>query len=414
MVGPIAEGVNANPGHSLRPQIHDHTESPEVTLLPHLHYALPYTLPLYRRIQFGHRSQHTRVLATVPAQDSSSPSTTTPTNGEPKQKETQERLHQCFAATYTDRSRRPETESWLYVSWDHPSHSQSTSACTCGRHLLSLLSHIATGKEDPVVPYPALTPAEEADIWAAVTAADARETAAKYHTHTSASAARYLDDLDAPAMLKVGTMHATGVEWARGLGLLHRDGVGTGFAYRKYVFYDTRRDGGEEEVAEKTRGKVMGEGEWEGLRWGTLREEDLAVARSRTAIPRTNRTLRTLPSVAVFAAVPSGAGREEGGKQKEMPVAWAVLAVDGSLSSLHVEPEYRGKGLAKAMGRKIFQEGWDAFGDDLNGLAHADVALENAESNGVCKSLGGTDQDWHVYWVRIDLDRVREIVSASP
>ncbi|OJD30948.1 gnat family [Diplodia corticola] len=464
MVGPLAEGKDAHLGHSL-PQVHDHTGSPETTLLPHLHHTLPYALPLYRRIQFGHHSPHTRILATVP----SSPPPPPPTNdgGEQDRKaqeqEQEQTLHQCFAATFIDRSRRPETESWVYVSWDHPSHhlhhhpssssSSSTmttkppSSCTCSSHLLALLSHIAANTGDDAaaaVPYPPLTAAEESDIWAAVTAADARETAARYHAHTSTSAARYLDDLHAPAMLKVGSMHARGVAWATGLGFLRRDGVGTGFAYRKYVFSMTtsqRRgggddddddengtaegeDGGEGEGKRKKKDgdhqRVMGEGDWEGLRWGRLSEDDLTVTRSRTAIPRTNRTLRTLPSVAVFAdAVASDGGPEEEGEeekrgtQKQKPVAWAFLAADGSLSSLHVEPEYRGKGLAKAMGWKIFQEGWGAFGDDLNGLAHADVALENAESNGVCKSLGGIDQDWHVYWVRIDLDRVRAVVTAS-
>lgn len=396
MVGPIAEANSASLGNSLF-WVHDHTESPETTLLPYLHHSLPYALPLYRRVQFGHRSQHTRILATVPAHDSSPSSTTIPTTGGQKQEE-QGKQEQCFAAIYIDRSRRPETESWVYVSWDHPSHTNNISTCTCARHLFSVLSHIADNTNvstSSAVPYPPLTPAEEADIWAAVTANDADETAAKYHTHTSASAAKYLENLHTPSMLKVGTMHAAGVAWARGLGMLDRDGVGSGFAYRKYVF-QPRESLHEDE-------KVMGEGGWQGLSWGQLREEDLAIVRSRSAIPRTNRTLRTLPSVAVFATT-------EGYKR---PVAWAFLAVDGSLSSLHVEPEYRGKGLAKAMGRKIFREGWAAFGEDLNGLAHADVALENIESNGVCKSLGGIDQDWQVYWVRIDLDRVQEVVAAS-
>lgn len=143
-----------------------------------------------------------------------------------------------------------------------------------------------------------------------------------------------------------------------------------------------------------------------GLRWGRVREEDIGLVRGRSAIPRTHHTIRMLPSVAVFPA-----GDE--GEEQQQPVAWAFLSLDGSLGNLHVEPEYRGRGLAKAMGRKLFREAVGAFGDELGGLAHADVALENSESNGVCKSLGGVDEGWRVHWVRIDLDRVQADLGAS-
>ncbi|GME61216.1 hypothetical protein GTA08_BOTSDO02532 [Neofusicoccum parvum] len=357
------------------PRVYDHTANPETTLLPHLRPHLPNSIPIYRRIQFGFRSPHTHILATVPIEDDGATAETpAPTNGEGQ--------HRCLAAAYIDRSRRPETECWIHLSWDAPSH--RAPSCACSAHLLALL-HAAAA-----LPYPPLTPEQEEDIWRAVRATGAADAAARFHAHTAAPAAAYLERLDEPALLKVGTMHERGVEWVRGRGWLERGDRGKVFLYRKYVF-----DG--MGVAAAAAGETPGEG----LRWGRVREEDLALARSRTAIPRTDRTLRVLPSVAVFP---------EGGKQ---PVAWAFLGVDGSLSGLHVEPEYRGRGLAKAMGRKLFREGWGAFGDELNGLAHADVALENSESNGVCRSLGGVDDRWHVAWVRIDLDGVREAVDAS-
>lgn len=381
----ISPEKDFNPPSTL-PPVYDHTDSPEKTLLPHLRPNLPYTMPLYRRIQFGHLSPHAHILATIPIpnqQENGAPATDG-ANDAP--------AAACFAAAYVDRSHRPETECWIYLSQDDPAHAAPT-ACTCKEsHLPALLAHVST------LPYPALPPAQLADVWAAVRAAGAAETAARHHAHTAAPAARYLENLDRPALLKVGAMHAGGVEWARARGWLDGDGVGSLFAYRKYLFRHGSGGGG---------GKG-GEGPAlpEGLRWGQIKSDaDIALVRSRTAIPKTHATLRRLPSVAVFP--------EEEGGEAAGPVAWVFLGVEGNLSTLHVEPEYRGRGLAKAIGMKLLRESVSAFGEELGGLAHADVALENKESNGVCKSLGGIDEGWHVYWVRIDLDRVRAQVDGT-
>lgn len=130
--------------------------------------------------------------------------------------------------------------------------------------------------------------------------------------------------------------------------------------------------------------------------------------RSRTQIPRTDRTLATLPSLAIF---PDAEGSQ--------PIAWSLLGPDASLSSLHVEPEYRGRGLAKVLARKLFREGmemywrdsWDAVDGEGKGeesgmekdrWAHADVAVDNVPSNAVCTGLGG-QWGFMVYWIRVDV-----------
>jgi hypothetical protein len=151
----------------------------------------------------------------------------------------------------------------------------------------------------------------------------------------------------------------------------------------------------------------------EGFRWGKIRQEDFALVRSRTSIPRQDRTLAMLPSLALFPVMKEG--KEEAG-----PIAWAFLGPDGSLSSLHCEPEYRGKGFAKVLARKLFREG--GFGgevkhseqDEVDGgrWAHADVAVDNLSSQGVCKGLGG-EGAWNVVWIRVDLDRVANMVQGS-
>lgn len=123
-------------------------------------------------------------------------------------------------------------------------------------------------------------------------------------------------------------------------------------------------------------------------------------------------------------------------------VAWAFLGPDGSLTSLHVEPGHRGRGLAKAVAgrlltalahdeagmgfRPVVGNGAGTFGRDDNGgesakkthanasedgsagpraWAHSDVAAGNVESAAVAKGLGGTE-GWSVRWVGVDLRAV--------
>lgn len=94
------------------------------------------------------------------------------------------------------------------------------------------------------------------------------------------------------------------------------------------------------------------------------------------------RTVILLPSMAVY--------RDDG-----TPIAWAFLGPDSSLSSLHCEEEWRGKGFAKAVAVKIFRERLKEYDDD--GHCWADVAPDNPQSQRVCKSLGGKVA-WTVSW----------------
>ena len=113
-----------------------------------------------------------------------------------------------------------------------------------------------------------------------------------------------------------------------------------------------------------------------------------------------------LPDVGVFVT-----GQGEGAE----PVAWTFLGVDSSLTTLHVEPEYRGKGLAKAVVRKAWRDHLDCHtGSDESTAAqerwaHADVSTDNVSSNAMCKSLGGEIM-WSDYWLTIDLTRFNETV----
>ncbi|EMR61475.1 putative gnat family protein [Eutypa lata UCREL1] len=126
-----------------------------------------------------------------------------------------------------------------------------------------------------------------------------------------------------------------------------------------------------------------------GMRWDAVRREEIPLVLSRSNIERTERTVKLLRTVAIKL--------EDG-----TPIAWAFLGPDSSLSSLHVEPQYRGKGLAKAVAVKILREHLKDYGDE--GYGWADVAPDNLSSQGVCKSLGGKIA-WTINWSKADLDK---------
>ena len=86
----------------------------------------------------------------------------------------------------------------------------------------------------------------------------------------------------------------------------------------------------------------------------------------------------------------------------EMPIAWAFLGFDGSLSTLYVELEHRGQGLAVLVGREVMRVGLGSGGMFGSGFseeewAYADVAMENVASRRVMEKMGGKI-GWPVSW----------------
>jgi ribosomal protein S18 acetylase RimI-like enzyme len=142
-----------------------------------------------------------------------------------------------------------------------------------------------------------------------------------------------------------------------------------------------------------------------GFKYGKVNPEDFTLVKSRTQIPRQDRTLRKLPSVAIHPTDTSSTTPQ--------PIAWGFLGLDASLTTLHVEPGYRGHGLAKSLSLKLFSEEMRTYyqhdptttedGTPIEArYAHADVATDNKASQGVCESLGGKSH-FEVFWIRVDL-----------
>lgn len=203
--------------------------------------------------------------------------------------------------------------------------------------------------------------------------------------------------------------------------------------------------------------------------------DELRLTMSRSAIPRTEKTLAELGNRCVRHRIPISTSpspsrtpdphttphsnpappRHNNTNNKDdqapPPIAWAYLGVDGSLTSLHVEPLHRNLGLAKAVTRRLLgcladdtagmgfrdvdpvtvdgsnnddddRDGSNNDNDDSNGndnegarkgeyggggkgWAHSDVAEGNVGSVGVARGVGGKE-GWRVRWVGVDLGAV--------
>ncbi|KAI8960934.1 hypothetical protein F5Y11DRAFT_247811 [Daldinia sp. FL1419] len=258
-----------------------------------------------------------------------------------------------FAAAYLDLSRGPETEIWLYASLE-----RRPSALAPGSPSLDANAAEAAA-------------AAECAVQILREAKSIREAFYAPGTDHAAVQRREGQDLR-PARILAGTLSET-----TRLALLNR---GVVFSYvsvfDKWMF----TLGGLPEVKSPLA---------EDMEWRAVRREDIPLMLSRTNIARKERTIVLLPSMAVY-------------RSDNTPIAWVLLGPDSSLSSLHCEEEWRGKGFAKAAAVKILRERLKEYDDDEH--CWADVAPDNPKSQRVCKSLGGKVA-WTVSWSGIDLDK---------
>ncbi|KAK6829761.1 hypothetical protein PG987_010345 [Apiospora arundinis] len=162
----------------------------------------------------------------------------------------------------------------------------------------------------------------------------------------------------------------------------------------------------------------------EGLVWSTIGPDDYADVMAVNKIIRSPTTLAKLRSAAIREAAPRPDGRP--GKA----VAFAFAAGDGSVRTLHVDPAYRRRGLAKMVVARLL--GMGLFEPPRSGplatkeedllarkegdhgditLAFAGIEESNTGSIRTFQALGGKWL-WDVYWIYLDLDRARELVQG--
>ena len=148
-----------------------------------------------------------------------------------------------------------------------------------------------------------------------------------------------------------GCTHANVASMLRDLGIARDDIRGPGGPYTKLVFELQTMKQHEEPP--------------KGLTWDVVRTED-----DFAAVTATNSIIRARSQIdgrknAALRKTETATGNPE-------LVGWAFLGLDGSTRTMYVRPEWRGKGLAKRIVRKLAN---DAANDD--GLSHTDVAPDS-------------------------------------
>ncbi|KAH7399257.1 hypothetical protein BKA66DRAFT_406608 [Pyrenochaeta sp. MPI-SDFR-AT-0127] len=340
-------------------EVHEHLATSPI-LQYALKVSLPYSINLVYRTQHPNRTEDAHIIATFSPSDVEAP--------------------QCWAAAYLDRSMRPETELWLFVTGEQPTHHGSLSTTsehgfcsTCRLAVLSLLDYISHIPTPPLHPdnLPALALAKQFEA--------AHLFSGKEGKNVILPGA-YMRHLLLPKVITFGCCHHAVVQICREAGILRLELPGPDAELNKFLF----------KINDLPQTRELPEG----LRWGKMRKQDIDIVKARTSIPRSASTLLSLESVGVFE------------ETKDMAIAWTFLGLDGSLTTLHTEEGYRGKGIAKAVAARAIKASASGFAVDLEGNAwsHADVYVGNVQSESVCNSLGGK-ATWRCFWIRIDLER---------
>ncbi len=353
------------------PLIHDHP-NPLQTLARHLLPHLPHSLALFRRLQFHHSPPSAYVLATFPPNLSLSP--------------------QSFSATYVDRTRAPETECWIFSTHEIPSSQHEPPDGSQQQQQQPHDERLAEAKSQLLALLYAISQLPSPTPLIII----------------GSFASTLLPLLGPTALVPQPVVPRKLLDLPDS-----NDSLLTGLSvpYTKWL------------IAPPPPSQVP-TALPPGYTFATLRRKELALTMSRTDIPKTEETLAQLGSLAIRYNPSAAATTSPEDGQGEL-IAWAFIGVDGSLSSLHVEPAHRGKGLAKAVSKRLFAElaadpmkmgfrpvgsGDNGGGEDGSlGWAESNVAVENRESAGVARGLGGKE-GWEVRWVGVNLDRVEGAV----
>ena len=409
-----------------KPTTIHHHPNPSTTLIPLLESHLPQSAPLLRRIQHEliYPSKTAFILSTIPPTPPTTRDTPNATSPEPNTTN-----KTPWLASHIDLFRGRETQITLYSSLEQTSKLRPLPSQTVAK--INFPTQIAE-----------LTAAEREQDLARdqllallryVNAHLLPEYLASYPNGVYGFHEPGKVPAAAPTAFLVGSIH-TGV-----LGLLTESGVnglegvpvpwaGIGIhrvdvPLGKYVFGSRRvvegkMDGDGDGVV------VNGNGNGHGTNINTVSSdthfdegntlperysfrnipsepEVFGLVRSRTRIFRSDETLEKMNGVGIY--YDGDTERDEKGRD-QMPIAWAFISNDGSLATLHVERDHRGKGFAGKLVKETVRRAMSGVYSSVvrDGYWHADVEKGNIASKRVMEKIGGR-MEWTVAWVVVEV-----------
>ncbi|KAL3471951.1 hypothetical protein BJX99DRAFT_236468 [Aspergillus californicus] len=382
---------------------------PYTTLLTHLSSHLPYCGPLLRRIQYQvtHRLPTAHVLATFPE------------SGLGIESEDQ----RPWLAAYADIHRGPDTQVWLFSSLEAPSSSIKTSP----RSPLSpnkddngnALGHFKA--QDPKTGDLDLAKSQLHSLFTFINSTLIPPYLESLPSTPTAQVQKEEGVKKIPAHPKtsflLGTIHIGIVGLISEISTVHDPSSnvrilrGKDVFYTKYCFPSSSFSVSSSAELERVSndGYTYTFTSPSGI--SGIQESHLDLVKNRTNIPRSKEALLAMGGVALFHS-PSPSSTVPGTKEEEMPISWAFLGFDGSLCSLHVEVEHRGKGLGGVVGKEVMKRGGDVFGSTVRGPEdsrdkvewfYADVSVANTASKRVMEKMGG-EVGWTTAWMVVEVD----------
>jgi ribosomal protein S18 acetylase RimI-like enzyme len=345
---------------------------------------IPSSLPVLRRIQLGPKDGETLLITTpLPFQNPSLRSADI-TSLSPKD---------VWSMALIDRGNHPSTELWPFCSLElyHGTAPHERTAQKADVH-----------PENFTLPF-------SADICALATS-----QIRMILSHVPMTRRPDVSDADQfkttgrGSLLLAGNVHSTVAALMASAGLLIHASV----PYGKYLFPATA-----DPKALELAPSGSSAGLADGLAWSVMRgARDFADVMAVNSIVRSPNTLAKLPNVAI-RETRMREGREEG-----KAIAFAFASGDGSVRTLHVDPDYRRRGLAKMVVRRLLDTG--VFEPPAEGPLAADpevlAEMEMAGNGGPLAFTGiaegnvssvrtfqavGARWRWDVYWLVLDLSR---------
>ncbi|KAG9760971.1 chaperone protein dnaJ, partial [Aureobasidium melanogenum] len=342
-------GAGGERVHLLLGSMEDSTEIFEVSsdsqqdLIRWLAPYMPTCIALYQRIQFGHFNPGSHLFSSV--------NLASPVH--------ERNANDPWIVAFVDRTCRPETEVWIAASWEHNTPADDSWLPQADSLVKSMIERISKVKSSP-----------QETAGTVVNPGKPPGLASTFKGSASVDRDHYLQHMQNEQIALFGSIHSATCKILNRLGLVDPSSAAvSNLPYRKYIF--------------DLRDNVTSRSLPPGFVYGKVDPKDYSLVKSRTQIPRQDRTLVKLPSVAIYPTDTSSSTPQ--------PIAWAFLGLDASLTTLHVEPAYRGLGLAKSLSLKLFSEDMNIYWQhnpttgEQNGhvderYGHADVATDNIAS----------------------------------
>ena len=370
--------------------IHNHGLPASSGILDFLSSHLPYSIPLLRRLQFREEKFSNRafLLATFPA-----PPAADPSQPVSEHSSVQLETRQPFAVGFFDRSSGPGIQAWMFSSLELPQEGSCDSDAERSDKADVEVEQVITmlGKFAELSPREAASNPAECQLSKGFTRG----------TDPSNGA----DSLEAD-ILMIGSMHkrlrdCLSIHATR---CLRDDLMGPGGPYTKYLISVPS-------LRSMECGQTIDQAlPADNLQHCVVEPSDYPSVMANNAYIRSPKSLKALPNCGIRDTTT--------GKL----AAFAFLGADGSLRTLHVEPEWRARGLGVLLAKNLLlgrnsdftrdqQCGRDGKESGSIGrlekldLAHGDVAATNTASVRLFQKLGAV-RAWEAFWVRLDLQRV--------